>query len=222
VKIKTGNAMSKNKYFVISLAFLLFLPGSGRLKNQTDFQPPPSIPAQISEFYEDYNFVASFSTPAEREELINLFARETLPANVRSDRMNRVFRMMKELYTHIFSIDPKMVNPLVPRTQYIKYFFLPELLDVKKIDRSDKKAVVEVCAYSVGPEFVNRFISEYEKNNGEGKKLPSEDERMDLAKENVFPRTEFHIWFLQDGKWMRAEHKNIYIKQSSSLLPAHR
>jgi len=199
---------------MVALAFLLFLAGSGWSKNRPVLQPSPSIPPQIAEFYEDYNFVASFSTPSEREELIDLFARETLPDDLRSDRMNRVFRMMKELYSRMVRIDPKMVIPVGPRTQYIKYFFLPELLDIKKIDRSGEKAVVEVCAYSVGPEFVNRFISEYEENNGEEKKMiPTEDERMGLVKRSVFPRTEFHIWLLQDGKWMRAEHKNIYIKQ---------
>ncbi len=217
-----GQVLSVNKYFMVPLAFLLFLSGTGRSKNHPGFQPSTSISSQIAEFYEDYNFVASFSTPSEREELIGLFARETLPDDLSSDRMNRVFRMMKALYSRMVRIDPKMVIPVGPRTQYIKYFFLPELLEVKKIDRSGKKAVVEVCAYSVGPEFVNRFISEYEENNGEEEKIPPEDERMDLVKESVFPRTEFHIWFLQDGNWMRAEHKNIYIKQSSSLLPAHR
>lgn len=207
---------------MMTLAFLLFLPGSRWSGNLTDPQSIPSIPFQIAEFYEDYNFVASFSTPSEREELIGLFARETLPDDMGSDRMSRVFRMMKELYSRMVRIDPKMVIPIGPSSQYIKYFFLPELLDVRKVDRSDKKAVVEVCAYSVGPEFVNRFISEYEKNGGEEEKLPPDDERMDLVKKRVFPRTEFHIWFLQDGKWMRAEHKNMYIKRSSSLLPAHR
>ncbi len=201
-----------NRYLIAGLVFLLFLPWSGWSSEKTDIQSSSSIPPQISEFYEDYNFVASFSTPAEREELIGLFARETLPDSLRSDRMNRVFRMMKELYTCIFRIDPKMVNPLVPRTQYIKYFFLPELLDIKKIDRSDKKAVVEVCAYILESEFVDRFISAYEENNGEEEMIPKEDERLDLVKRNAYPRTEFHIWFLQDGKWMRAEHKNIYIK----------
>lgn len=214
--------MSLNKYFVMSLVFLLLFPGSVGLRNRPDSQSTSSIPPQIEEFYEDYNFVASFSTPSEREELIGLFARETLPNSLRSSRINRVFRMMKELYTHLFRIDPKMVNPYMPRTQYIKYFFLPELLDVKKINRSDKKTVVEVGAYFVEPEIVNRFIAEYEKDNGDEEKIPSEKERLEWLKKTVVPTTEFHIWFLQGDKWMRAEYKNIYIKQSSSFPTANR
>ena len=202
-----------NRYFMTGLAFLMFLTWPGWSNVSADIQLSSSIPPQIEEFYEDYNFVASFSTPPEREKLIEFFARESLPDDLKSDRMNRVFRMMKELYCRMVRIDPEMVIPFGPRTQYIKSFFLPELLDVKKIDQSGEKTVVEVCAYSVGPEFVNRFISEYEQKNGEDGEIPSEEERLDLVKENVFPRTEFHIWFIREGKWMRAEHKNIYIKQ---------
>ena len=204
---------SMNRYFITGLAFLLFLPWPGWSNERADIQFSSFIPRQITEFYEDYNFVASFSTPAERERLINFFARERLPDDLSSERMNRIFRMMKELYSRMVRIDPEMVIPVGPRTQYIKYFFLPELLDLKKVDRSGKKAVVEVCAYSVEPEFVERFISEYEQGSGEEGEIPPEDERLDLVKKSAWARAEFHIWFFQDGKWMRAEHKNIYIKQ---------
>jgi hypothetical protein len=174
---------------------------------------PSSIPAEISEFYEDYNFVASFSTPSERDTLIECFAQDVLPGDIRTDRMSRVFRMMKKLYSRIARIDPKMVQFVGPRRPYIKYFFHSELLDVQKIDRSDKKAVVEIQVYSVGPEFVNRYIQQYETNQDEAAKVPPDAERIESAKSRTIPKTEFHIWHYQNGQWMKAEHKNIYIKR---------
>ena len=174
---------------------------------------PSSIPPEISEFYEDYNFVASFSTPSERDTLIDCFSQDVLPEDIRTDRMNRVFRLMKKLYSRIVRIDPKMVRHVGPRAPYIKYFFHSELLDIKKIDQSSKKAVVEVLAYSVEPEFVNRYIQQYETLQDKEKKVPSDKERIESVKSRIIPKTEFHIWLYQNGRWMKAEHKNIYIKK---------
>jgi hypothetical protein len=173
---------------------------------------PSSIPPEISEFYEDYNFVASFSTPSERDTLIDCFSQDVLPEDIRTDRMNRVFRLMKKLYSRIARIDPKMVQHVGPRTQYIRYFFHSELLDIKKVDKSSKKAAVEVLAYSVEPEFVNRYIQQYETNQDEKEKVPSDEERIESVKSRIIPRPEFHIWLYQNGRWMKAEHKNVYIK----------
>lgn len=172
-----------------------------------------SMPTQIAEFYEDYNFVASFSTPTEREEIIDNLEREVLPEDIKSERVNQVFRMMKKLCSRIIRIDPKMVIYHGPRRAYIKYFFNSELLEARKIKGSHKKAVVEVMAYSVEPEFVNRFIEQFDENAGKEDKIPSDEERMKTVKSKIIPKTEFHIWYFQDGAWMKAEHKNIYLKQ---------
>ena len=174
---------------------------------------PSSIPQEISEFYEDYNFVASFSTPSERDTLIDCFSHDILPEDIRTDRMNRVFRLMKKLYSNIARIDPEMVQFVGPRKQFIKYFFHPELLEIKKVDQSSKKAVVKIQAYSVGPEFVNRYIQQFESNQDEGKKVAPDEERIESIKGLIVPRTEFHIWLYQNGRWMKAEHKNVYIKR---------
>jgi hypothetical protein len=172
-----------------------------------------SIPQQIVEFYEDYNFVASFSTPAEREKLIDNFEREVLPGDIRSERFNQVFRTMKRLYSCMVRFDPDMVIYHGPRKAAIKYFFNSELLETRKIERSDKKAVVEVLSYSVEPEFINRFIDQFNESAGQEDKMPSHEDRMNTVKSKIILRVELHIWYLQHGKWMKAEHKNIYIKQ---------
>jgi hypothetical protein len=172
-----------------------------------------SLPPQIEEFYEDYNFVASFSTPAEREKIIDNFEREVLPEDIRSKRFNQVFRMMKKLYSRMLRFDPEMVIYRGPRKAYIKYFFNSELFEARKIERSDKKAVVEVLSYSVEPEFVNRFIDQFNENAGEEDKIPSDEDRVKTVKSKIIPKVEFHIWYFQEGIWMKAEHKNIYIKQ---------
>ncbi len=67
---------------------------------------PSSIPPEISEFYEDYNFVASFNTPSERDRLIDCFSQDVLPEDIRTDRMNRVFRLRKKF--------PPIFCPLPP------------------------------------------------------------------------------------------------------------
>ncbi len=174
---------------------------------------PSSITLEISEFYDDYNFIASFSTPGERDTLIDCFTSEILPEDIRTNRLNRVFRLMKKLYSRVARIDPEMVQHFGPRRPYIKYFFRSELLDVQKIDESGKKAVVEVRSYSVEPEFVHRYIQQYEANPNDEEKVPTVEDYIKSLKSRIHPNTEFHIWLFQDGRWMIAEHKNIFIKQ---------
>lgn len=173
---------------------------------------PSSIPPEISEFYEDYNFVASFSTPSERDTLIDCFSQEVLPDDIRTDRLDRVFGLMKKLYSRIARIDPEMVHHLGPRRPYIKYFFRSELLDVQKVDQSGKKAVVEVRSYSVEPEFVQRYIQQYEASPRDEDKIPTIEDYLQSLKDRVHSHKESHIWLFQDGRWMMAEHKNVYIK----------
>jgi len=194
-------------------ALVFFFLGSGLSKGSDYGQTSPSVPAPIAEFYEDYNFVTSFSTPAERDVLIDHFSREALPEDLRTDRMNRVLRLMKKLYSRITRIDPEMFQHVGPRRAYIKYFFNAELLDIQKIDRSDEKAVLEIAAYSLEPEFVNRYIQQYEADQNDEEKIPSDEERIESIKNRIYPRTEFHVWLYQDGQWMKAEHKNIFIKR---------
>jgi hypothetical protein len=174
---------------------------------------PSSIPSEISEFYEDYNFVASFSTPGERDALIECFTSEILPEDIRTNRLSRVFHLMKKLHSRIVHIDPEMVQHVGPRRPYIKYFFRSELFDIQKVDQSGKKAVVEVRAYSVEPAFVHRYIQQYEANPNDEGKVPTVEEYIESLKSPVHLNTEFHIWLFQDGRWMMAEHKNIFIKQ---------
>jgi len=202
-----------NRYAIIALAFILILPGPSLTKDRSASQSLASIPQQIAEFYEDYNFVASFSSPSEREKLIDNFHREVLPEDISSDRFNRVFRVMKTLYSRMVRFDPKMVIYVGPRKPYIKYFFNSELIELKKIEKTDKKAVVEVLSYSLEPEVINKFITQFNENAGEEDKIPSDEDRVKTVKSRIIPKVEFHIWYFQDGKWMKAEHKNIFIRQ---------
>lgn len=203
----------KSTSVIIASALVLIFTHLGLSGERPYFYDLTSLPRQIAEFYEDYNFVASFSTPAEREKIIDNFEREFLPEDIRSARFNQVFRMMKKLYSRMVRFDPEMVIHRGPRKPYIKYFFNSELLETQNVERTDKKAVVEVLTYSVEPEFVNRFINQFNDNAGEEDKIPSNEERMKTVKSKVIPKIEFHIWYFQEGTWMKAEHKNIYIKQ---------
>jgi ABC-type sulfate transport system permease subunit len=55
------------------------------------------LPLQVSEFYEDYNFVSSYSTKSERSLLIKCFSLKELPDSLKSKRLDRVFELMKKL-----------------------------------------------------------------------------------------------------------------------------
>jgi len=202
------------KYITISMTALIFMiSGTGLAQGPAHSQKSPTVPPEIAEFYRDYNFVASFSTPAERDILIDHFSKDALPDDLCSSRMIRVFRLMKKLYSKITRIDPEMVMHVGPRKSTIKYFFNAELLDIKKVDRSGEKAVVEISSYSLEPEFVSRYIKQYEARQDREEEVPSEEKRIESLKNHIIPKTEFHIWLYQNGSWSKAEYKNVYIKR---------
>ena len=202
------------KYITISMTALIFMiSGTGLAQGPAHSQNSPTVPLEIAEFYKDYNFVASFSTPAERDILIDHFSKDALPDDLCSSRMIRVFRLMKKLYSKITRIDPEMVMHVGPRKSTIKYFFNAELLDIKKVDRSGEKAVVEISSYALEPEFVSRYIEQYEAGQNREEDVPSEEKRIESLKNHIIPKTEFHIWLYQKGSWTKAEYKNVYIKK---------
>jgi len=95
-----------NKHLILILALLLIVAYPSISKDRPISADSSSIPQDISEFYEDYNFVTSFSTLSERDALIDCFLQDVLQEDIRTDRMNRVFQLMKKF--------PPIFCPLPP------------------------------------------------------------------------------------------------------------
>ena len=161
------------------------------------------MPPQISEFYEGYNFITSFSTGAERKMLIEKYGQFGLPKDMKKERLGRVFDQMKKLKDQFYVMDSEMVLWVGPTPKFWKFHFRPVLFEVIGVSVSGDTAVVGVASYTIEPETILRFISDYD-GRGDTHKAPSLKERI-LQARCSDPEKVFHRWICQNGHWkMRA------------------
>jgi hypothetical protein len=183
-------------------SLLLLLPpiqaNSSRVCSESKLMPP-----QISEFYDRYNFINSFSTSAERKMLIEKYGKIGIPEDLEAERMGKVFNQMRRLKDQFLVLDSEMVLWVGPTPKFWKFHFRPVLFDVLDIHVSGDAAVVDVASYEVEPEELLRFISAYEQSNGDTKKIPSLEERIRLAKSRN-PGRASHRWVFQNGRWKKS------------------
>jgi hypothetical protein len=183
------------------LSILLLLPlvhaNSARVYSES-----PIFPTQISEFYDRYNFISSFSTGAERKMLIEKYSKNGAPEEMKTERLGKVFNQMSRLKDQIFVMDSEMVLWVGPTPKFWRFHFRPVLFDVIGIQVSGDTAIVDVMSYEVEPDMVLRFISSYEQSDGDTHKIPSSEERI-LRANCQTPGKVVHRWVLQNGKWKK-------------------
>ena len=193
--------LMKKKLILGVLSILLLLPpiraNSGEVKPES-----PVLPPQISEFYDNYNFVSSFSTQAERKMLIEKYSKQGIPEHMKTERLGKVFNTMKKLKDRFFVTDSEMVLWVGPTHKFWKFHFRPVLFDVLDIHVSGDRAVVDVVSYRIEPEKILRFIRAYEESKGETQKVPTPEERIRHA-ECLDPEKVFHRWVFQNGNWKK-------------------
>lgn len=182
----------------ILLLFPLMHANSGKVCSGS-----PILPPQISEFYDGYNFISSFSTGTEREMLIEKYGKNGIPEDMETERLGKVFNRMKIIKEMFFVEDSEMVLWVGPTPKFWKFHFRPVLFDVLGIHVSGDKAVVDVVSHEVEPDMILRFIQVYEQSNGNTQKIPSPEERIFQARCRA-PEKVFHRWILQSGMWKKS------------------
>jgi hypothetical protein len=176
-------------------------------------QTVEKLPAEISEFYNDYNFVCSFSSPQERKKLAFYFDQDDLPKSLSSGRLDKVFYLMKKLFEQIDFIDPRMVVRVKPEAPSWANVFRSELYVIEGVSLGKEKASIEVGAYELEPEIITKFISQYSEDAGDESEKLGPAERMEMVKTRIVKRKEFHKWRRRNNKWLKDEAKLIFIKR---------
>lgn len=163
----------------------------------------PMLPPQISEFYERYNFISSFSTGAEREMLIEKYSENGIPKDAEPERLEKVFNEMGRIKDQFFVEDSDMVIWVGPSAKFWKFHFRPVLFEVLTFQISDDSAFVDVASYEMEPDMILRFISAYEQSDGNVQKVLSPEERILKAKCRS-PEKAIHRWSLHNGIWKKS------------------
>lgn len=189
------------------IAFTIaFFGGLARGQENSEKQ---SILPEISEYYQNYNFISSFSSHSERETLAGYLSQEELPQKLKSERLEKVFQSMKRVKARVIRFDPKMVIQAEPKGWNI---FPSEMIEIRDFKQNGSEISVGVAAYALKPEENFRFIALYEEHKGNEKEIPSEEERIEMTRSKFPPRIEVHKWLYINGQWMRQEAKVVFLK----------
>lgn len=198
-----------NRFMLILISLAIFITAVCWPNNLDNAQIRKEIPSEISEYYEDYNFVSSFSSSDERKELMNYLSERELPEKFKSERLKKILRLMKRIRAKILRYDPKIVTPAKPHSLYI---FHSELIEVKNFHHKGKAVEIKVLVYDLEPEKNFRFISLYEKHNGDEKEILPVEIRIQAAKSEQAPRIEIHKWVYTKGRWLKRDANIVLIK----------
>jgi hypothetical protein len=191
----------------LPLAFIIaFFWGLASGQKQSEGQ---SIPLEVSEYYQNYNFISSFSSQSEREILVDYLDQEKLPEKLKSERLERVFQLMKRIKARVMKFDQKMTIEVKPTGGNI---FPSQMIEVRNFKESGGEISVEVASYALKPEENFRFIALYDERKGNEKEISSEDERIETAKSKFPPRIEIHKWLYANGQWMKQEANLVFLK----------
>ncbi|MGH7147929.1 MAG: hypothetical protein ACREI9_08180 [Nitrospiraceae bacterium] len=214
-----------------AFAFIAF-PTSGNSGSDAKSAVDKKLPSQIAEFYSAYNFVSSFTSESEREQLASYRTFDKLPNQLKTQRLEKVHGLLRSLNARVESIDPGIRVP--EKMPFRKRFtckklrdssdgtdkeicleeFVEEdkellavmpsgLIQIEAVRQcSDDTLAVEIVAYVVAPETNLQLIFQYEKS---GDKIPSEEQILKMPGVRPISVQVIHRWKLFDGNWMKQE-----------------
>ena len=157
---------------------------------------------QISEYYNKWNFVASFSTSQEQFILSRYIEQQKTPPDelTENKRIKKIYELIMELRKYeLQGIDPDFVYPKEPKFGKVIGCRIVGIYETK---RTDGKISVSAVAYPLKPEAIKILISQYEQDNFQ--KIPSFKKNPELfTLPKTLPRKEIHTWRFVEGKWMK-------------------
>jgi len=183
------------------LAIILMLPA---FLGTTGTEAPQNniIPSQISAFYEDYNFISSYSTETERERLIRSLGEAKIPKDLECQRLKHVLARMNKLRKMMLVDDSEMVLRRGLTGSFFGFHFRPVLFVIGDVQLFEEKALIEIRSYELEPDIVLRYIAEYDSATKDDDENSSLGERVKVAN-GAPPGLEIHRWCCLNGKWMK-------------------
>jgi hypothetical protein len=173
-----------------------------------------NIPSQISAFYEDYNFISSYSTTTERRRLIGCLEDTKIPKDLKCKRLENVLTRMKKLRQKMLVNDSEMVIWKSSTGSFFGFHFRPVLFIVGDVQFFEEKALVEVRSYDLEPSMILRFISEYDIRKRGSDRNSSFEERVKVAN-GLAPNFEIHRWCCQNGNWMKSASDLFFLDEKN-------
>jgi len=211
---------------VVGIALLFVFNDDPCWANETLVDTGKAVPPSILDYYDAYNFVASYSTGSEREELTYDHGQRP-----ETKRLNKIEQLMAELDARILRYRPQPGVPGgKPRREPVEGF-----IEIRRTGCLGNDRLVDVVIYKLQPEANAELIAQYEQEERKPGKVPSAEEIIELRSKYTLqkrrtaegkefyvevysPRMrEIHRWSLVNGSWMRQEVRIVPLDLGYSL-----
>lgn len=182
-------------FLAVSIAITVSLAAS------TSAQDPDRLPAPITKYYEDRNFVSLLSNPGDRARIV-AFTRLSEEAKTKaplSPQLATIDRLMAKVEWRVVKVDPPMnITPGGGRETLLDY---DQILEVRETRDFKGGLIVRVKSCSVDSKGRTLLISVYEGSGGNERELPSDSERLRLGSGQIC-HDEIHYWNVVGGEWL--------------------
>jgi hypothetical protein len=106
-----------------------------------------------------------------------------------------------------------MVVRLKPQVLRWANIFRSELYVIEHASFGKEKGLIEVNAYELQPEMISKFISQYERGTRDDEAKFGPVERLELVKNRIVKKKEFHKWRFRNNKWLKDEAMLLFLKR---------
>jgi hypothetical protein len=198
-KFGTDTLIFHHKFLsgIAILVFIFFYPGFGTATEDSQ------LPEPIRDYYLAYNFLKTFSTPKEREEILGRLRLTDKKADLSNldHRLQQIKDAIELLKGKLWDVDPGLFVKFMEG----KSFRNAEILGIASYRVSEISVLVRVNKYKLTPKINQAMISLY-KNRSRNGGVVSNGQRLDFIKDQV-PIVELHFWFKVNERWVLNETK---------------
>ncbi len=165
------------------------------------------LPGGIKDFYENYNFVSTASTPSEREFLTGIENMEDLPEEMDTERIKNVKKALDRLGEFMQEDQFNMPNGLEIRNNID---VSQEFFNMTQWKQAGEKFYVRTEVYTFDEEENVRFVEAYQDREGPDPNQEPPPIDMDNMK---LSRQEIHEWKKQTDEWKKNKVNTILVDQ---------
>ena len=162
----------------------------------------PMSAITIDRLYRAANFVAAFSTPAERHVLSHYESFTELPPSYQTERLSLVFAHLKELEGWgPEAMDLVGMNGLTAN----------RIVELTGLEATVDEASVKAVFYTMDLRTNLSLILAFDEKQSDGGPPPGITERMNLVRRNP-SKEETHWWKNRDGAWRRLSDQVAWLR----------
>ncbi len=159
------------------------------------------LPDEILRFYDDKNFISTYSLKSERDLIIAKLYRDKEIPEIHDERLNRIKELLLDLSGNLLH------RPVMPGADNIPYeLIIPEICRIYRWEQNGDRITISVNTFIMGPEDNTKFVSAYSPE-----KSPAGIDLLDLSRLKFFSR-QIHEWYNENNSWHKSTLFKVFVE----------